>query len=377
MAATTVFTNVRVFDGVGVTAPRTLIVRDGLITDDIVRPTSAETVDGNGGALLPGLIDSHVHIDTRSDLEQCLRAGVTTVLDMATRDLAALDSLRDPARLPTVLRAGMPASAPGGTHTRKMGFAGSSAVTSEADAARFVADRSLEGVDYIKVIVEDPRMPGTKALPAPILSAIVAAAHTRGLLVVAHAVTSAALRLADDAGVDVLTHAPLNRDLSADEAAALAARGSVLVPTLTMMRGVSEAIGGKLVFRLLRRVRLAPPVEYAHARGSVAAAREAGLTIVAGTDANNEAGAPFSPPHGSSLADELGLLVDAGLTPVAAIRSATASPARTFGLNDRGAIAAGLRADLILVDGDPTVDIGAIRNVRGVWIAGARVPITP
>jgi imidazolonepropionase-like amidohydrolase len=373
MAATTVFTNVRVFDGAGVTASRSLIVRDGLITDDIVPPANAETVDGNGWVLLPGLIDSHVHIDTRSDLGQCVRAGVTTVLDMATRDLAALDSLHVTAGLPTVLRAGMPASAPGGTHTKKMGFAGSSAVTSEADAARFVADRALEGVDYIKVIVEDPRMPGTAALPAPILAAIVAAAHTRGLLVVAHAVTSAALRLADDAGVDVITHAPLNRDLSADEAAALAARGCVLVPTLTMMRGVSEAVGGKLMFRLLRRLRVAPPVEYAYARGSVAAACEAGLTIVAGTDANNEAAAPFSPPHGSSLADELGLLVDAGLTPAAAIRSATAAPARTFGLNDRGAIAAGLRADLILVDGEPTVDIAAIRNVRGVWIAGARV----
>jgi len=147
----------------------------------------------------------------------------------------------------------------------------------------------------------------------------------------------------------------------------------VLVPTLTMMRGVSAAVGRKPMFRLLRRLRVAPPVEYAHARGSVAAARAAGLTIVAGTDANNEPGAPFSPRHGTSLADELGLLVDAGLTPTEAIRSATALPARTFGLNDRGVIAAGRRADLLLVDGEPTVDIEAIRNVRAVWIAGARV----
>ena len=73
------------------------------------------------------------------------------------------------------------------------------------------------------------------------------------------------------------------------------------------------------------------------------------------------------------MADELGLLVDAGLTPTEAIRSATALPARTFGLNDRGVIAAGRRADLLLVDGEPTADIGAIRNVRAVWIAGARV----
>lgn len=173
--------------------------------------------------------------------------------------------------------------------------------------------------------------------------------------------------------MDVITHTPLNRDLSAGEAAALAARGSVLIPTLTMMRGVSAAVGGKLTFRLLRQLKVAPPVDYAHARGSVIVARAAGLTIVAGTDANNETGAPFSPPHGTSLADELGLLVDAGLTPAEAVRSATTLPARTFGLNDRGVIAAGRRADLLLVDGEPTVDIGAIRNVRAVWIAGARV----
>jgi imidazolonepropionase-like amidohydrolase len=373
MAATTAFTNVRVFDGVGLTAPRTVVVQDGLIADYTADPADAEPVDGRGGVILPGLIDCHVHIDSRADLEQCAAAGVTTVLDMATRDLAALDILSDSAGLPTVLRAGMPASAPGGTHTKKMGFAESSAVTSEADAARFVADRAREGVDYVKVIVEDPRMPGTKALPASILAAIVVAAHTRGLLVIAHAVTSAALRLADDAGVDVITHAPLNRDLGAEEAAALAARGSVLIPTLTMMRGVSETIGRQLMFRILRRLRVAPPVEYAHARGSVTVARAAGLTIVAGTDANNEAGAPFSPPHGSSMADELELLVDAGLTPTEAIRSATALPAGTFGLDDRGAIATGLRADLMLIDGDPTVHIAAIRNVRGVWIAGLRV----
>ena len=73
MTATTVFTNVRVFDGTGVTGPRTVIVHDGLITDDVARQANAETVDGTARVLLPGLIDSHVHIDTRSDLEQCAR----------------------------------------------------------------------------------------------------------------------------------------------------------------------------------------------------------------------------------------------------------------------------------------------------------------
>jgi imidazolonepropionase-like amidohydrolase len=114
-------------------------------------------------------------------------------------------------------------------------------------------------------------------------------------------------------------------------------------------------------------------VGFAHARSSVRAAHTAGVTILAGTDANNERGAPYRPAHGTALHDELALLVDAGLSAVEAIRSATASPAETFGLHDRGAVAGGRRADLVLVDGDPTVDITAVRQIRGVWIGGLRI----
>jgi imidazolonepropionase-like amidohydrolase len=372
--AATVITNVRVFDGTATTAPRTVVIEDGLIVIDPSTGRDFETVDAGGGVLLPGLIDAHVHIDRLADLEQCARAGVTTVVDLATRDLASLDALRERPGLPTLLRAGLPASAPGGAHTKKMGFTGSSAVVDEADAGRFVADRVKDGVDVIKVIVEDPRMPGTAALAGPTIAAIVTAAHEAGLLVVAHAVTSAALGLAADAGVDVLTHAPVNRHLTADEATALKARGTVLVPTLTMMRGTTAAIGGKLVFRLLRRLKVAPPLEFAHAMGSVKAAHAAGVVILAGTDANNEGGAPFQPAHGSALHDELANLVEAGLTPTDAIRAATVVPATVFDLRDRGVIAPGWRADLVLVGGDPCVDIAAVRDVRTVWIGGRRVP---
>jgi imidazolonepropionase-like amidohydrolase len=86
--------------------------------------------------------------------------------------------------------------------------------------------------------------------------------------------------------------------------------------------------------------------------------------------------APASPAqiqHGEALHDELGLLVDAGLTPVEALRSATVVPAAFFGLTDRGVIAAGRRADLLLVDGDPTQDIAATRTIRSVWAAGVQV----
>jgi imidazolonepropionase-like amidohydrolase len=97
------------------------------------------------------------------------------------------------------------------------------------------------------------------------------------------------------------------------------------------------------------------------------------VPIFAGTDSVNQPGVPFSIPLGSTLHQELVLLVDAGLTPVEALRSATVAPAAWFGLDDRGAVRAGLRADLLLVGGDPTADISATQDVRGVWVAGERL----
>ncbi|MEV6806619.1 amidohydrolase family protein [Streptomyces sp. NPDC051132] len=74
--------------------------------------------------------------------------------------------------------------------------------------------------------------------------------------------------------------------------------------------------------------------------------------------------------HGASLQHELELLVDAGLTPAEALRSATALTARYFGLEDRGSVRPGLRADLLLVDADPLADIRGTRAIHRIWCAG-------
>jgi hypothetical protein len=91
----------------------------------------------------------------------------------------------------------------------------------------------------------------------------------------------------------------------------------------------------------------------------------AGVPILAGTDTPNPGTA-----HGVSMHRELELLVEAGLTPAQALAAATAVPAARFGLADRGRIAPGLRADLVLVKGDPTTDITATRRIAGVWKRG-------
>ncbi|WP_375386163.1 amidohydrolase family protein [uncultured Microbacterium sp.] len=365
-------TNVRVFDG-GLLSALTSVEINGESISAVGAAPRGEIIDGGGGVLMPGLIDSHVHIDDAGQLQQLLAYGVTTALDMANANPRVTDSLRNLPGLPQLFGAGLAASAPGGVHTKKMGYPQHSAVQSPSDAERFVADRVRDGSDYIKIIVEDPKMPGTASLPPATLAALVDAAHGVALIVIAHAVTSAAVDLATDAGADVITHAPVNRSLTAQEAGILAARDAAIVPTLTMLQGTTRVINARRVFRMLRRLRIAPPVEYANARARVAVARAAGVAIVVGTDANNDKAAPWNPDYGSSLHDELELLVDAGLTPAEALTAATATAARVFGLSDRGAVHAGFRADLLLLDGDPTADIRATRSIKGVWIDGRKL----
>jgi imidazolonepropionase-like amidohydrolase len=114
-------------------------------------------------------------------------------------------------------------------------------------------------------------------------------------------------------------------------------------------------------------------LNYRHAKSTVATFRQAGAVVLAGTDSNDDPGAPYQVPHGESLHSELERLVDAGLSAAEALRGATSLAAEVFCLADRGVISAGRRADLVLVDGDPSRDISATRNIRGVWIGGRRI----
>lgn len=82
---------------------------------------------------------------------------------------------------------------------------------------------------------------------------------------------------------------------------------------------------------------------------------------------------PATVAFGSSLHDELENLMEAGMTSLEALRAATVLPARYFGLRDRGVVKEGMRADLVLVGGNPLVDIRATRDVRRVWIGGVEV----
>jgi diketogulonate reductase-like aldo/keto reductase len=112
----------------------------------------------------------------------------------------------------------------------------------------------------------------------------------------------------------------------------------------------------------------APQPDLRHARRSVQSLADAGVRILAGTDA----GVPGT-AHGASLHRELELLTQCGLTATQALAAATAVPAACFGLSDRGRVAPGRQADLVLVRGDPTTEITHTRNILAVWRRGQRI----
>ncbi|PXX60884.1 imidazolonepropionase-like amidohydrolase [Nocardia tenerifensis] len=341
--------NVRVFDGHGLTEPTTVVIDGAVIGTDA---GGAEGIDGHGAILLPGLIDAHVHLSGIESLDRLAAHGVTTALDMTTWPPERLAALRDRPGTTDIRSAGTPIIGEGGLHAQIPGMAEHAVIHGPDEAEAMVAERAAAGSDYIKLMLEAPGEGGPDEASA---KAVVAAAHAQELRIVAHAASLGAYTLALDVGADIVTHVPADGQLPAEDVRRMAAEHRVAAPTLVMMQGIAKALG---------------MLGFADCLASVATLHAAGVPVLAGSDANSEPGVPYQPPHGDSLHRELELLVTAGLSAAAALRAATTLPAQHFGLPDRGAIAPGMRADLVLLEGDPLADIHATRAITRVWCGG-------
>jgi len=356
----TALRNVRVFDGRQLLPPGTVVLDGDRIGADASGATMM--VDGAGAVLLPGLIDAHLHIDGRSALERLVRFGVTTALDMANAPPEFVDSMRGIRGLTDIRSAGTAALAPGSIHSRIPEIGQRGVIRTAGDAQQFVTERFAEGSDFLKILID---LPGPSPDRATV-DALVATAHRLGRLVVAHALSYEAAEMAQAAGVDALTHTPLDRPLDRTAADRMAAAGRMLIPTLVMM----EALTAPSTPPEMLAEWAMPSANFDSARASVAAAYRAGVPVLAGTDANTAAESAGNFTFGDSLHRELELLVDAGLSTIDALRAATALPAEHFGLTDRGVVAPGRRADLVLIDGDPVHDIGSVGSISHVWCGG-------
>ncbi|MCC0704192.1 amidohydrolase family protein [Clostridioides sp. ES-S-0049-02] len=357
--AITKITNVKIFDGEKLSEQRSVVIEDGVISSKTI---SDITIDGEGCTLLPGFIDSHIHLDSLKNLEDATDWGITTMLDMATNSKDVVESLRNLDGLTDIRSVYEPVAPESHPHLMGMGFKDSKIHTIE-DAENFAKKQIKQGADFVKIIIEDPKTSKT-AFDFETIKRVVEISHEHGKKVFAHAPTTIAYEYAEKANVDVINHIPFIGKLPDDVAKRIKEKNLISIPTIVMMESIVSNIK-KATGR--EDVRLETAIE------NTATLKKAGVMILAGTDANNDENSISIVKHGESLHREFELLVKAGLNTIEVLESATSLPAKLLGLNDRGVIKEGKRADLVMVEGDPIKDIVATRNIKGVWIKGNKV----
>lgn len=387
----------RVYDGTAMHDGWVVVVRGRSIeaagpASSVTVPPGAEVVALPSLTLMPGLVEGHSHLllhpynevtwndqVLRESLayrvaratvsaRDTLMAGITTVRDMGTEgagyaDIGLKKSIDDgivPG--PRMLTSG-PAMVATGSYGPK-GFASEVTVPQGAEEAdgvegvTHVARRQIgHGIDFVKVYADYRWGPNGESLPTfsvEEIAAIVATAKSSGRYVAAHAGTPEGMRRAILGGVETIDHG----DAGTPEIWQLMKeKGVTFCPTLAAGDATAQYAGWK-------KGEQPEPQRLVTKRATFQAAMKAGVKLCFGGDVG-----VF--PHGDNLR-ELEMMVAAGLPAVDAVRIATSGNAATFHVGDKvGSVKAGLFADLIAVDGDPTADVAALRKVRFVMKDGA------
>ncbi len=406
---TTAITGARVIDGTGAPAHiETVIIRDKRIvavSDQAEIPEGARIIDATGQTLIPGLFDLHTHLnasgtDAIDDFGKSLKAylicGVTSVNDYSVYGemLVPLRSLQSSGILvgPKVnfaIRFGTPEG-----HGAEFGWGDyfTQLVSTPAEAHAAMKKILPYKPDVIKAFTDGWRYGRGDDLTnmnVETLSAIVEDAHQAGIKVFTHTVTLNGAKIAARAGVDVLAHGVGDAPVDDELIALLKKSGTGYVSTLaTYEPPTSRSLSPRLLAVLSpagrefaqrtseRRSPTSPdaPVmrRWQFLQENIRRLSAAGIPIGVGTDAGVAA-----TYHGWSTLHEMELLVSSGLKPIQAITAGTGTSARLVGEDkERGTIAPGKIADLLLIKGPPDQNIEEIENTSAVFLGGQQLDLS-
>jgi imidazolonepropionase-like amidohydrolase len=356
--ASFVIKDVRVFDGDSVIASTSVKVENGIITKiaNVIEFTDDfEIIDGKGQTLLPALANAHVHAWAPQSLEEAAKAGVLNVMDMHGVEpyQMMMRQLKDSTNYARYYVAGYAATAPEG-HGTQFGFPVPT-LSKPEEAAKFISDRVKADVDYIKIIVE----PWKATLDIDTVSELIKEAHKAEKIAVVHVskLEDALNVISKDA--DGLVHIWWDKELEIDKIKELSkSKSFFVIPTLLTTLKAFESMGEE-ANKFLNKTQLLNQVK---------ALYNADIPILAGTDPPN-----LGINYGTDLYQELELLHEAGLPILEVLKAGTSAITKAFSLENTGAIKVGYKADLILIDGDPTKDLGDLENSKIIWKAGKRL----
>jgi imidazolonepropionase-like amidohydrolase len=350
-------TNVRVFNGWSVDEPTTVVIDGDSITFD---PRGVQdTIDGEGGVLLPGLIDSHCHVSSLASLEALSSYGVTTAMNMGCSNYTLCSALRNQIGLTSFFTAGEGAVAPNSTHATVFGATG--LVYSISQAPQFVANVFGNGSEYLKLISEPD------GFNQAIHDALVSATHALGKVSMTHAQDYGSYEVAIRSRTNGLQHVPFDIPLTVEMAQCMKRQMQHVTPTLnigkivTSNSTIESIVSGGL------------SLTYEAGVTSVQRLMRAGVPILAGTDASDTTSSFLKgDTMGITLHHELQYLTAAGMSEVDVLRAATVVPSIWHNLIGRGSIREGYRADLLLLKpgSDPLRNISKTLDIARVWNGG-------
>ena len=345
-----------------------VVVRNGIIemvgtTATVTIPAGAETIDGNGLYLLPGLWDMHTHVE-ESDLEDFVSWGVLGIRDMGG-NLSELREWQRRIALDSMVGPRIVASGPVLAGPPAQPDDDRVVVRNAREAARAVDSLAQAGSAFIKV---------HDGITPAMLAAITRAARARRLAVTGHVPAGMDPVAAARSGLVVIEHLEFVPDACAALFEPSPVDGEFRQPVPagcdtehldSLLAGLARADAWLDPTISMFRIWVPLPhyqVIHAGFAELTPLIRRHRIRLLAGTDLGDD-----RIPAGEGLHDELALLVDAGVTPAEALRAAVTNPVRLLGLADSlGAIAPGMAADMILLETNPLVDIRSTRRIRMV-----------
>ncbi len=357
-----VIENVKLFDGSKVTEHANVYVKDGLVLRIDTNQTKINCkykylIEGKNKTLIPGLINAHVHIQSREDLKNSAQAGILTVMELLRLQedsIAIFKSLANEAIYSDFYTSGIGVDMPDAVIKFYIQSLNPYAPKTTMDVELFISERIKKMVDFIK-IYQDSRLP--EKFSDTLFDKIIFETHKNNLLAIVHSETLKDTRYVFNHGADIVAHGWVDNLFTESDLKKWKERAFYIIPTLLAHTEIKKQLNPKSY-----------TLSEDEIVGEVGRLHKAGITILAGSDA---------PAHGLNFTTdfyrELGLYVRAGLSPFEALKTASINPAKAYRLKNKGEIKVGAYADLVLIKGDVLNDINQLNKIESVWKKGVRI----